>query len=446
MDQRRVLRLRAGSPGAAGRRCHDPGAGTARGAGREGRAARLPPRGLLAAHGHPAREASPGAAVVRGHRSLEARVVTHRLAKFFDGRSVLVTGHTGFKGAWLAAWLRRLGARVSGFALPPEAGRPALFDELDLASRVSSHLGDLRDREAVAAALGAEQPEIVFHLAAQSLVRRSYRDPLETWSTNIMGTAHLLEAVRATPSVRTVVVVTSDKCYENREWDLAYRESDALGGHDPYSASKGAQEILATSYRRSFLDGRDPRTGLATARAGNVIGGGDWSEDRLLPDIVRALTAGEAVPIRRPGAVRPWQHVLEPLAGYLALAMHLRGDPETFGNAWNFGPDPSGSGTVREVVEQALESWGSGSWTDLSSRDDGPHEAGLLRLDCSRAMTRLDWRPVLDRGRAVDWTLSWYRDRAGSESFDAASAIDAQIAAYEEAATAAGAGWAMPAR
>jgi CDP-glucose 4,6-dehydratase len=370
--------------------------------------------------------------------------VTHRLADFFEGRSVLVTGHTGFKGAWLASWLQRLGARVSGFSLPPEEGRPALFDALDLGSRMASHIGDLRDRAAVAAAVEAEQPEIVLHLAAQSLVRRSYRDPLGTWSTNIMGTAHLLEAVRAVPSVRTVVVVTSDKCYENREWDLAYRENDALGGHDPYSASKGAQEILASSWRRSFLDGRTPSVGLATARAGNVIGGGDWSEDRLLPDIVRALSAGEAVPIRRPTAVRPWQHVLEPLAGYLSLAMHLRTDPTSFADAWNFGPDPSGSGTVREVVEQALDAWGSGSWTDLSSHDDGPHEAGLLRLDCSRAMTRLDWRPVLERRRAVEWTVSWYRDHAGSEGFDATAAVHAQIAAYEEAAAAAGAGWAQP--
>ena len=375
--------------------------------------------------------------------ALEARTVTHRLRDFFEGRSVLVTGHTGFKGAWLSAWLLRLGARVSGFSLPPEHDRPSLFEALDLHSRMASHLGDLRDGDAIGAAVAAEQPEIVLHLAAQSLVRRSYRDPLDTWSTNIMGTAHLLEAVRATTSVRSVVVVTSDKCYENREWAYAYRESDALGGHDPYSASKGAQEILAASYRRSFLEGRDPAVGLATARAGNVIGGGDWSEDRLVPDIARALTAGASVPIRRPDAVRPWQHVLEPLAGYLSLTRHLSADASGFGSGWNFGPEPSGSGTVREVVEQALSSWGAGSWTDLSSHDDGPHEAGLLRLDCTRAMTFLDWRPLLTRDDAVDWTLSWYRDWAQDDDFDAIAAVDAQIEAYERRAAAAGIGWAL---
>lgn len=372
--------------------------------------------------------------------------MTNPFRSFYADRRVLVTGHTGFKGSWLSLWLDRLGARVSGFALPPDAGRPSLFEEAALASTVASHLGDLRDLEAVARTVHEEEPELVFHLAARSLVRPSYRDPLDTWSTNIMGTAHLLEAVRHQPSVRAVVVVTSDKCYENREWDLAYREDDCLGGADPYSASKGAQEILAASWRSSFFGpGRSPVVGLATARAGNVVGGGDWAEDRLLPDLVTALAAGRPTLIRNPAAVRPWQHVLEPLSGYLWLGLRLHQRPGEFGAAWNFGPEAAGSTSVGDLADRVVGAWGSGSWHTPEPPPEGaPHEATLLRLDCTKAVTRLGWRPVYDLDRTVEETVGWYRQRDADPAFDARSATIEAVERYETAAAAARLPWAVP--
>ena len=310
-------------------------------------------------------------------------------ARFWRGTKVLVTGHTGFKGAWLSAWLAGMGASVTGVALPPETS-PNLFDLLGLARDVDSLLRDVRDLEAMQGVFRSAQPEVVFHLAAQALVRRSYADPVQTYATNLMGTVHVLEAARATPSVRAVVNVTSDKCYENRETQHAYRETDAMGGHDPYSSSKGAAELITSAYRRSFFatDGKL----LASARAGNVIGGGDWSEDRLIPDCVRAFSAGRDLVLRDPLAVRPWQHVLEPLAGYLLLAERLAAGEAAAADAWNFGPDDADSASVGRVVNEIVRLWGgSARWR----QDDiaQPHEAHLLRLDVSKARQQLGWRP-----------------------------------------------------
>lgn len=321
---------------------------------------------------------------------------------FWRDRSVLVTGHTGFKGGWLSLWLRHLGARVTGYALPP-ATEPALFGVARVADGIGHRLGDLDDRDALAQALLAAEPEIVFHLAAQALVKEGYRDPVGTLASNVMGTAHLLEAVRQTPGVRAVVVVTSDKCYANREWLWPYRENEALGGRDPYSASKACAEIVAAAWRDSF-----PRDGLAiaTARAGNVIGGGDWAADRLVPDAARAWSAGEPIRVRYPQAVRPWQHVLEPLHGYLLLAERLHAGEAA--ESWNFGPDEADMLPVGELLDRLAGHWGDGArW--IGDAQPHPHEAGLLRLDSSRARTLLGWRPRWALDQALRRTAEWYR-------------------------------------
>ena len=340
---------------------------------------------------------------------------------FWTGRRVLVTGHTGFKGAWLSFWLSRLGAQVWGLALPPET-EPDLFGQLDLAGRMDHAILDVRDRGAVADRVAAAAPEIVFHLAAQPLVRRSYREPVETWATNVQGTAHLLDALGLIDAPMAIVLVTTDKVYRNREWLHAYREPDTLGGHDPYAASKAATELLADSWRASFFAGGPQR--LATARAGNVIGGGDWSEDRILPDIIRALSAGRPVEVRNPGATRPWQHVLDPLAGYMQLAERLfTSDDAAWQTAFNFGPDSGGQRSVREVVETALASW-PGSWNQVS-QSAAPHEAGLLALATYKARTQLGWRPVWDFETAVTRTVEWYR--AAADGTDIAALTETQI-------------------
>ena len=323
----------------------------------------------------------------------------------YIGRRVLVTGHTGFKGSWLALWLQALGADVFGLALPAESG-PNHLQLLGLA--MEEALVDLRDASAVVAALQRFQPEVVFHLAAQPLVRRSYREPTATFDVNVMGLVHLLEAVRAVPSVKVVVNATTDKCYLNRESAHGYREDDALGGHDPYSASKACAEIVSASYRSSFLAaGKDRVVALATARAGNVVGGGDWSEDRLIPDLVRSATSGSSVAIRYPQATRPWQHVLDPLAGYLMLGERLLADPRGDAEAWNFGPDGSSQLSVAQVIVAFARQWPAVR-CDVDRRPQ-PHEAGLLHLDCTKARERLGWRPVWDAATTLERTAAWYR-------------------------------------
>lgn len=344
---------------------------------------------------------------------------------FWAGRRVLVTGHTGFKGAWLVRWLRHLGAVVSGYALPAPT-EPSLAQLLGPTGLSDESIADVRDPGALRAALIRFRPDVVLHLAAQSLVRASYESPGETWEINVQGTVNLLEAVRACPGVRACVVVTSDKCYENREWEWPYRESDTLGGYDPYSSSKGAVELACASWRRSYLAGSSSR--LATARAGNVIGGGDWSRERLVPDFVAAVLAGRPVRLRNPDAVRPWQHVLEPLSGYLRLAEALCGpDGDAYADAWNFGPRDDGVATVGELARLLVASWGEGSLL-VDAADGAPHEARMLRLDCARAAARLGWRGRWGLRETVSRTAAWYR--AQSCGAAAADLVDADIAAY----------------
>ena len=358
----------------------------------------------------------------------------------YAGRRVLVTGHTGFKGSWLALWLRRLGADVCGLALPADG---ELNHSRLLGLSFDEALVDLRDAGAVRAALARFRPEVVFHLAAQPLVRRSYREPAATFDVNVGGLVNLLEAVRSTASVRVVVNATTDKCYLERPTRSGYREDDALGGHDPYSASKACAEIVSASYRSSFLrqdDGRGHPVALATARAGNVIGGGDWSEDRLIPDLVRAATRGTSTPIRYPQATRPWQHVLEPLAGYLLLGQRLLGDPHTPAEAWNFGPDAAGHLSVGDVVGGFARHWPAVRWsTDMTTPW---HEAAVLQLDCRKAHCRLGWRPVWNTDITLERTARWYRRQHEVGEIESRADIDRYVAD----AHAAGLVWAVATR
>ena len=329
----------------------------------------------------------------------------------FGGRRVLVTGHTGFKGAWLASWLLELGAEVSGYSLEPPT-KPSMFELCGLAGRLDHHVGDLRCREELVAEIKRTRPELVFHLAAQALVLESYRSPAETFETNLMGTVNLLEAVRESGRPCVVVAVTSDKCYDNTGSREAYSEDDRLGGRDPYSASKACAEIAVSAYRKSFfpVEGYSEHgVALASVRAGNVIGGGDWGADRIVPDIVRALSQARPAGVRNPRAVRPWQHVLDPLSGYLWLAasMAVRG-PEGLAEAWNFGPEPSGEVTVGELADRIISAWGKGSWEDILDRD-APHEAEYLQLCCGKAAKKLGWRTVMDLDSTVEATVAWYR-------------------------------------
>lgn len=332
----------------------------------------------------------------------------------YAGRRVFVTGHTGFKGAWLVHWLRELGAHVTGFALAPETS-PSLFDVTQAGVGLRDLRGDVRDAGAVREALDDARPEVVFHLAAQSLVRRSYQQPLETLAINVMGTAHLLEAVRTLGRPCAVLVVTSDKCYENREWVYGYREDEPMGGHDVYSMSKGAAELTVASWRRSFFPPAKLAAhgiALASARAGNVVGGGDWAEARIVPDCARALSKCEPVVVRNPLSVRPWQHVLEPLGGYLLLGARLMGygtdRPQDFCEGWNFGPTLEATRTVREVVEAMIAAWGEGSWID-GHDPNAPHEASLLRLSIEKAQVRLGWLPRWGFDETVARTAHWYK-------------------------------------
>ncbi|MDH5750840.1 MAG: CDP-glucose 4,6-dehydratase [Deltaproteobacteria bacterium] len=361
-------------------------------------------------------------------------------ADYFQGRKVLVTGHTGFKGGWLLAWLKLLGAEIVGLALPPEG--EGLFGDLEREDFFYSHMGDIRDKELVGEVFQEHQPEVVFHMAAQSLVRRGYRIPAETYETNVMGTVNVLEAVRQTGSVRVVVNVTSDKCYENREWEFGYRENDAMGGYDPYSSSKGCAELVAQAYERSFFSAPDSSAGttggghpakIASARSGNVIGGGDWAEDRIVPDCFRALRQGQDIQVRNPPAVRPWQHVLEPLSGYLWLAASMGAGKIDHRGGWNFGPGTDANKSVGHVVELLLGHWGRGEWRDGSGGVQ-PHEAGLLQLNCSKAAGLLGWNPVFSLPEAVRVTVDWYRASLAGGDFRCLEFTTGQIEDYQNRA------------
>ncbi|OED49929.1 CDP-glucose 4,6-dehydratase [Rhodobacteraceae bacterium (ex Bugula neritina AB1)] len=346
-----------------------------------------------------------------------------------------MTGHTGFKGSWLTAWLLQMQAQVCGFALPPSMagvpeGRQSFFDELGLAAQIDHVPGDLRDQNALQKAVKAFDPEIVIHMAAQPLVRHSYAAPVETYATNVMGTVHLLEACRTVaPSLRSVVVVSSDKCYENREQIWGYRESDAMGGHDPYSASKGCTELVTASYRNSYFPPdrlQEHGVMLASGRAGNVIGGGDWSPDRIVPDAMRAFTAGQTLRLRHPGALRPWQHVLEPLAGYLRLAEMGVSAPGDCARGWNFGPADEMNLSVEEMISGFAATLGPGfQWT--SQPDSALHEATLLKLDCSAACQLLGWQPQLDADLMMAWTAEWYNGQTPEQR---ATTVGRQITDY----------------
>jgi CDP-glucose 4,6-dehydratase len=330
---------------------------------------------------------------------------------FWRGKKVFVTGHTGFKGSWLSLWLQQLGAEVTGYALQPSTN-PNLFEIAQVAQGMTSIIGDIRDGPMVANAMRQAAPDIVIHMAAQPLVRRSYADPVETYSTNVMGTVHLLEAVRQTPSVSAVVNVTTDKCYENKEWVWGYRENEPMGGFDPYSSSKGCAELITAAYRNSFFNAlkhSEHKVALATARAGNVIGGGDWAEDRLIPDILRAIQNGQNVHIRNPHATRPWQHVLEPLSGYLALAERLSGAiGKEYAESWNFGPRDEDARPVQWIVEKLVSTWGNGAGWQLVGGVH-PHEASYLKLDISKANARLDWVPKWPLHTALEHILAWHK-------------------------------------
>lgn len=345
-------------------------------------------------------------------------------ASLWAGRRVLVTGHTGFKGSWLSLWLHHMGAHVTGFALPPPTV-PSLFAAARIDELVDHVEGDVRDAAALRRTVEACAPEVIFHLAAQPLVRLSYREPVETYATNVMGTVHLLDAARHAAGVKAIVCVTSDKCYENREWVWPYRESDPMGGHDPYSNSKGCAELVVSAWRSSFFNTAGPL--LASARAGNVIGGGDWADDRLIPDLIRALASGTAPLIRSPASVRPWQHVLEALHGYLMLAEYLLAGEKAFADGWNFGPSDEDARPVSWIVERLQAAWGNHR-AALADSGPQPHEATLLRLDSSKARAELGWRPVLPLATALEWISEWHK--AVDDGADARATTLAQIDRY----------------
>ena len=349
----------------------------------------------------------------------------------WQGRRVFLTGHTGFKGGWLALWLARQGAQIRGYALDPGT-EPSLFAVASVAAVLDDVRGDIRDFAKLEAAMTEFRPEVVFHLAAQPLVRHSYADPLGTYATNVMGTAHVLEAVRKTPSVRAVVCITTDKCYQNREWVWPYRETDPLGGHDPYSSSKACAEIVTAAYRSSFFPAdrlHEHHVAVATARAGNVIGGGDWSEDRLIPDLIRGFQSGQPVLIRHPKAIRPWQHVLDPVWGYIMLAEQLLAERPEFAAAFNFGPGGDDVWPVERIATKLARLWGDGaSW--VCDTVPTVHESHSLRLDSSKARAELRWRPQLGVETALEWTMAWYR--AWRQGSDIGRLTQDQIAAYED--------------
>ncbi len=328
-------------------------------------------------------------------------------ATFWAGKNVLLTGHTGFKGSWLSLWLQQLGANVTGLALDPPTN-PSLFEAAKVAEGMTSIIGDIRDLATVKKAFSRCKPEIVIHMAAQSLVLHSYENPVETYETNLMGTVHILEACRQFDSVNSAVMITTDKCYENKEWLWPYRENEAMGGHDPYSSSKGCCELVISAYRSSFFSDERQNTAIASARAGNVIGGGDWADNRLIPDFMQCIMKGERVTIRSPNSIRPWQHVLEPLRGYLTLAEKLWENGEKYSDGWNFGPNQSDAREVQWIVNHIAKLWGQGASWQLDT-ETHPHEAAYLKLDCSRAHTLLAWEPHISLPTTLEWIVEWYK-------------------------------------
>ncbi len=339
-------------------------------------------------------------------------MVNEDLLSYYKGKKVFVTGHTGFKGAWLVAWLHLLGANIKGYALAPEDDK-GLFNIVNSAIEFENVFADIRDKKKLQAEINDFKPDFIFHLAAQALVRKSYEIPSDTFEVNAIGTANVLEVVKGFSGKCSVVVITTDKVYENREIDYYYKETDELGGYDPYSASKAATEIVVSSFRHSFFNPQNyafHQKAVASVRAGNVIGGGDWNKDRIIPDIIRSLAAGVPVSVRNPSAVRPWQHVLEPLSGYLLLGRLLNEEPVKFSGAFNFGPSPDDHLQVKELVNLSLECWGQGSWLDNSDIMQ-PHEAGLLKLDIDKAKSHLNWQPKLTSKEAIQWTIDWYKQK-----------------------------------
>lgn len=351
-------------------------------------------------------------------------------ASFWKGKKVLITGHTGFKGSWLSLWLQTRGVNTVGYSLPPPT-KPSLFEIANLSEGMVSIKGDVRDLDHLKTAIAEHTPEIIIHMAAQSLVRYSYSNPIETYSTNVMGTANVLEAVRQTDSVKVVLIITSDKCYENREWLWGYRENDPMGGHDPYSSSKGCAELVTSAYRSSYFSKENDQThsvALASARAGNVIGGGDWAGDRLIPDIVRAIMENRSVAIRNPNATRPWQHVLEPLEGYLSLAEKLWKQGQELSGGWNFGPDDEDCRAVSWIVKNLTHFWDGDIHWELDSAEN-PHEATYLKLDCSKAKRLLGWSSKLNLFTALEWVVEWYQGYLNNQDMRELSKV--QISRYE---------------
>ena len=334
-------------------------------------------------------------------------------ASFWKDKKVFLTGHTGFKGSWLSLWLQSMGAVVKGYSLAPPTD-PSLFLVADVARNMESEIGDIRDLAKLKESMLAFDPAILIHMAAQPLVRRSYLEPVDTYTTNVIGTVNVLEAARACPNLKAIVSVTTDKCYENKEWAWGYRENEPMGGHDPYSSSKGCAELVTAAYRNSFFNSKD-MAALATARAGNVIGGGDWADDRLLPDILKAFENSKSVTVRNPLSTRPWQHVLEPLSGYLVLAEHLYNHGQEYAQPWNFGPKEEDCKPVNWILDKMVATWGEGARWELD-KNNNPHEAGFLKLDCSKAASRLNWQPKWNLEYTLNLIVNWHKHWSNGEN------------------------------
>jgi len=361
----------------------------------------------------------------------------------FKGKTIFVTGHTGFIGTWITLWLHSLGAKVIGYSknIPTV---PSLFEILDLKNNITHVIGDVNDAEHLNDCLTKYNPEIIFHLAAQSIVKTSYDIPIETFQTNVMGTANVLESIRKVPSIRVCVIMTSDKCYENRELDYAYKEGDPMGGSDPYSASKGSAELIVASYRKSFFDSKNNNNDnvcISSVRAGNVIGGGDWAKNRIVPDCIQSLKNNQPILVRNPNSSRPWQYVLEPISGILKLATKMWNNPSDYNEAWNFGPNHKNKILVKELVSQILESWGDGKWSDISE-SKGEYEAGTLMVDSTKAMKLLEWKPVYSLDESISETITWYRENENKTSDMKDFTLD-QIQKYVQKAKQLNITWAM---